>query len=157
MNSKQFWQNAFVIGKSAAFATSWAAMAAGARESRDPISPVNAISHIAWGDEAFEQSAMSVKYSFTGLALNAGACVGWAVAMEWLCGRFGCGRDSRAKIAKTLACGAAVSGLAYVVDYHVVPPRLTPGLEKHLSCRALVFVYAVLALSLAGGALAKRK
>ena len=160
MNTKQFWQGAFVIGKFAAFATSWAALAAGAKENRDPISPINAISHIAWGDEAFEQNSMSVKYSFTGLALNAAACVGWGVAMQWLCDKV-VQRNSREKTAKTvvttIACGAAVSSLAYVVDYKIVPARLTPGLEKHLSCRALVFVYAVLALSLAGGALARRK
>jgi hypothetical protein len=43
--------------------------------------------------------------------------------------------------------------VAYVVDYHVVPKRLTPGIESRLSCRSLLLVYVVLALSLGLGGL----
>lgn len=148
MNKNNF-ANALVIGKWAAFATSSAIMALGAREKRQPIAPLNAVSHIAWGDEAYEQLAPSVKYTFTGLALNAAATVSWAVALEALCGRF-----ARRDAVSAVAAGAAISSLAYVVDYHVVPERLRPGFEKHLSNRALFGIYLVLALSLAGGALA---
>jgi hypothetical protein len=151
MNKNNF-ADALVIGKWAALATSAALMALGAREKRQPIAPVNAVSHIAWGDEAYEQLAPSVKYSFTGLALNAAAMVSWAVALEVLLGRF-----ARRDATSAVASGAAISALAYVVDYHVVPERLMPGFEKHLSNRSLFAIYVVLALSLAGGVLASRK
>lgn len=54
-------------------------------------------------------------------------------------------------IAKSLIGGAAVSGLAYVTDYKLVPAWLTPGFEKRLSNRSLLGIYAALALGLALG------
>lgn len=54
-------------------------------------------------------------------------------------------------LARALPGGACVAALAYVTDYHLVPARLTPGFERHLSRRALFFVYAVLAMALAAG------
>ena len=127
-------------------------MACGAKENRDAISPINAISHIAWGDEAFEQKEVSVKYSLTGLALNASAGIGWAIVLEALCGRF-----ARRNAATAAGSGAFVAALAYLVDYHVVPPRLTPGFEKPLSNKSLFVIYVVLAAALAGGALARKE
>lgn len=44
--------------------------------------------------------------------------------------------------------GAAVSTLACVTDYHVVPKRLTPGFELRLPAGALAAAYAALALGL---------
>ena len=47
------------------------------------------------------------------------------------------------------ARGAATSAIAYVVDYHVVPRRLTPGFELRLPGAALAGIYAAMALGLA--------
>jgi hypothetical protein len=44
---------------------------------------------------------------------------------------------------------AAVSAVAYVTDYHLVPRRLTPGWEHRVSGKSLAAVYGVLALGLA--------
>ena len=52
-------------------------------------------------------------------------------------------------VTATLLSGAAVSALAYLTDYHVVPSRLTPGFEKRLGGRSLLAIYAALAFSLA--------
>jgi hypothetical protein len=41
-----------------------------------------------------------------------------------------------------------VTAGAYVVDYHLVPKRLTPGFEERLSPGALALVYAALGVSL---------
>ena len=141
-----------LLGKWSGFTTSVAVAACGARENRQPIAPVNAISHIAWGEDAFDESEPSLKYTATGLALNTAATISWAAVFEILWRRTG-----RRDAATALACGAAVSSLAYAVDYHVVPPRLTPGFETHLSGKSLSVVYAVLALSLACGGLIDRK
>jgi hypothetical protein len=56
-----------------------------------------------------------------------------------------------------LARGAAVSALAYVVDYHVVPRRLTPGFEMRLGRPALAAIYAALAFGLSARDLLSRK
>ena len=48
--------------------------------------------------------------------------------------------------------------LAYVIDYKIVPKRLTPGFEYVLPRRSLATVYVVKALALAaGGLLAARR
>lgn len=151
MEPKTF-ANAFVTGKFAGLTTAVTAAACGACRNRDALSPINAVSHIVWGDEAFARREPSLKYTYTGLALNSGACISWALVLELLFGRF-----ARRSTASALASGAAVSALAYVTDFHVVPARLTPGFEKHLSRQSLLVVYIILALSLAAGTAAQRE
>ena len=55
----------------------------------------------------------------------------------------------------TNSAGVATSALAYVIDYHVVPDRFTPGFEKRLPERSLGLIYAALALGLAASELAR--
>jgi hypothetical protein len=43
----------------------------------------------------------------------------------------------------------ASAATAYVVDYHLTPPRLRPGFEKHVSPSGMVAVYAAFAAGLA--------
>jgi hypothetical protein len=42
-----------------------------------------------------------------------------------------------------------VAGLAYFVDYHLVPRRLTPGWELRLSRRSVALGFVALGVSLA--------
>ena len=56
----------------------------------------------------------------------------------------------------SLASGAAVAAVAYVVDFKVVPKRLTPGIEWKLPKRPLRKVYTILAASFAAGSLLAR-
>ncbi len=56
------------------------------------------------------------------------------------------GRDRT--VARSLIAGVATAGIAYVVDFYVVPKRLTPGFEKRLSNRSLLGIYAALAAGL---------
>lgn len=135
----------------AATATAAGVALAGQIEDGDAISPVNAISHIAWGDEAFEQRTVSLKYTGTALALNDVSVMFWAYLHEWLFGR---ARDE-GQIGKAVMGGAAVSLLAYLVDYHAIPERLKPGFERHLQPKSLLFIYSVLALALAVGDVSK--
>lgn len=131
--------------------TAFAAALCGWRENGNAVAPLNAISHIVWGEEAAQQEKASVRYTATGLVLNTSAMFGWSLIFA---GLFGGRRSYRA--ASSLGGGAFVSLVAYVVDYHVVPKRLTPGVEERLSSRSLLALYIVLALSLAvGGLMAK--
>jgi hypothetical protein len=108
--------------------------------------PLNATSHIAWGDEAAQHDEADLKHTLVGGVLNALAMVSWAFVEHAIFPR------PRTKLAAA-ATGAAVSALAYVTDYHVVPKRLTPGFEMRLSQRGLFAVYAGLAAALAAGAI----
>ena len=120
---------------------------AGAIEDRDAVAPVNAISHIVWGDEAYEQRELSLKYTGTAVLLNDVSVAGWAYLHEWLFGK----AQDEGKIGTSLVGGAAISLLAYLIDYHLVPKRFKPGFERHLQPKSLVFIYVILALALGLG------
>jgi len=143
--------DSLVTGSAASVATTATIALCGARELKNAIAPINAVSHILWGDNAAQQDSTSVKYTLSGLALNAAACFSWTIIYEKLCGE-----SAEENPSAALAGGALVSLLAYVVDYHVVPKRLTPGLEKRLSCKSLIAIYAVLALSMSIVSMARK-
>lgn len=142
-------ENTLRTGTSATLATTLAAAICGEIENRSPLAPINAVSHIPWGDEAASHDEPSWKYTATGLGLNAGAVTGWAAIYEWLHGQ----REDQKNLAGILVDGAIVSALAFVTDYYLVPRRLTPGFELRLSNGSLWGIYAALALSLSAGSL----
>jgi hypothetical protein len=136
----------------AAAGTTAVAALAGAAENHAPLGPINAISHIVFGDEATVHDEFSAKHTLSGVLLNTAAIGSWAVVSEMLFG----GKRRPATIPHALAAGAAVSAIAYVTDYHLVPDRLTPGFEKRLSNKSLLAIYGTLAVGLGLGLLAKR-
>ena len=137
-------RDALITGSIACIATLAAAALLGARERGSAVAPINATSHILWGDEDAAQARVpDVKHTVPGVALNEGACVFWALFYEKAFGR----RAERGDLRAALAGGAAVAALAYLVDYHLVSKRLTPGWELQLSRRSLAAMYAALALS----------
>ncbi len=139
-------------GKIAGSAVLAAVALAGQLENRDAIAPINAISHAMWGEEAFEQKSLSLKYTGAALLIHDSAMVSWGAIFQLLFGR----KADRGEIGPTLGGATLVSLLAYVVDYKLAPPRLRPGIEHHLSNRSLFVVYVVLAVALALGSLKKR-
>jgi hypothetical protein len=121
---------------SASAATTAAAAMCGALELGWPAGPINAVSHILWGADAIRHDEMSGKSVLHHFVFRP---------------------DRRPPgMAPALARGAATAALAYVVDYHVVPKRLTPGFEERLSGRSLFAIYGALAVSLAIGERASR-
>ena len=139
--------NALISGTVSGIATAAAATAAARGAGEPAAAPLNAVSHVLWGDQAGRQDDVSLRYTATGFAMNHAACVFWAAIYEALRRRVGAGALG------TMASAPAVALLAYVVDYHLVPRRLTPGYELRLSGRSLATIYAALALSLPARAL----
>ena len=123
-------------GALATAATTAALVLFGARDG-DPAGPLNAVSHIAWGDRAASQFGVSAKYTAVGLALNAAAVTSWAALHALLFRKRGAWFG-----------GAMVSAVAYATDYLVVPQRLNPGFERRLTPAGMLAVYAALALAL---------
>jgi hypothetical protein len=134
---------ALVSGTLAAAAVTVVASIASRRATGSAASALNATSHFLWGDRAARRNAYSVKYTGVGFAANYGASVFWALLYEAL------GRGRRRSAGQALRDGAITSAVAYVVDYHVVPRRLTPGFELRVPGRALAAVYGALAVGLA--------
>lgn len=139
-------------GAVATATTSAAAAICGVIENRSAVAPINAVSHILWGDRAARHSESSVKYTVPGVLLNAAAVTSWAALQELMFGR----RQRRRSVGGAVAEGVAISAMAYVTDYYLVPSRFTPGFEKRLSNRSLASIYGVLALSLGLGSLLRR-
>lgn len=140
-------------GAVAGLTTTVAAMALGQGEQRRPFAPINAVSHILFGDRAAHRSRASLKHTGSGLLLNLAAVTSWAMLHRLLFGR----AIREGRVAPAIAGGIFTSLLAYFVDYYVVPKRLTPGFEKRLSNRSLFGIYAVLALALGLGSLLRKR
>lgn len=130
----------------ATVATTATVVTLGARHARTAWAPLDAVSHIAWGDRAFACEKLDLRHTLVGAVLNAAAVTSWSALHELVSAR-------RPRLLAAFATGAAVSTIAYITDYHVVPKRLMPGFEVHLPRRALSTIYVVLAASLAVGGL----
>jgi hypothetical protein len=110
--------------------------------------PLNAISHILWGREAGRQQNWSIKYTGSGLILNQLACLFWAGCYEIMI---------HEKRPPEISKAVAMSAVAYLTDYHVVPRRFTPGFELLFHRRMFPWLYAALAGSLVAGVRMRRR
>jgi hypothetical protein len=52
-------------------------------------------------------------------------------------------------LVKPVCGGATVAAAAYIIDYHLIPKRFTPGFEKRVSGKSLTAIFAALAVGLA--------
>ena len=130
--------------------TSVAILALSRRETAHPFAAFNAVSQMIWGEEAVAQDGFSLRHTVVGVACMAGALSGWATIATVLAGR-------RPSSARAVASGVAAAGLAYAIDYHVVPPRLRPGIERRLSPRAVELTFGALAAGLVAGQLLRAR
>jgi hypothetical protein len=115
-------------------------------EGASPLQPINATSHWLHGEEAGKVKELDATHTPIGVATHQGACVFWATLFETM--RLGKPDAGPATIARD---AVAVSMIAAVVDYGLVPKRLTPGWEQPLPIRSVAGGFAGLALGLAVG------
>jgi hypothetical protein len=144
-----------ISGTVAGVTTALAATLAGKRETASYAAPLNATSHIVWGEKAAWQDKPSIKYTVMGFLLNHAATVFWASIYEkWFGPR---AEDPHSSPLRPLIGAAVVTAGAYVTDYYLVPKRFTPGYEKRLSNTSLTGIYAMLALGLVARTLIERR
>lgn len=110
-------------------------------------SGLNVISHMLWGRRVSRKAQWTLRHTGTGLVLNQLACLFWAGCYEAMLGDRRRFRPSRQAID-----AITISAVAYLVDYHLVPERFTPGFELKFSRRWFPVLYAGLAGSLWLGA-----
>jgi hypothetical protein len=121
----------------------------GQRQSGSAVAPINAVSHWLWGDEALHAQEPSLRHTVTGFVTNHLAAMFWAGLYSLAYGH----RDEAKRLPQAVTGAVVTSAVAYVVDYHVVPKRLTPGYEHRISSGAMLATYGALAAGLALGAL----
>jgi hypothetical protein len=124
-------------------------VACGRRENHDASRPVNAPSQWVWGRYATYVRGFSVKHTVTGYAIHHAMSVLWAVLFERI-------RPRNEAPGGVAAAAGATAAIAYIVDYKIVPARVSPGFDVALSRRCLFATYAGFALALAGTVLLRR-
>lgn len=146
-------RSSIIPGAVAAAAVCSAIALLGRSDTGSAIAPINASSHVIWGQRAGQVEKVTLGQTLPGLAINVGASFWWALVFEKLFGR----KMDRGGAGTAIASGVATAALAYVVDYKLVPQRLTPGWEQRLTNRSLFTSLGIMGVGLGIGALLARK
>ncbi len=129
----------------ASVASAAAAAVASRIENRHAARPINAIAHIHDGDRPPGRDRGG-RNTALGFAIHTAASAWWALFFESVPIKH-----------RNAAAAAAISALAYGVDYHVVHRRFRPGFEAHLSAPSLFAIYAAFAAGLVAAARLERR
>ena len=144
-HSSELARRAIVSGTAASLASAAALMAGSKIRDNSWAGGLNGPSQWLWGEsEAYTRKA-TFRNTALGYVIHHSTSIFWAVLHETIFG------GSRKKKPALQHCTEAISSAAtaYVVDYHLTPPRLRPGFEKHVSPTGMVAVYAAFAAGLA--------
>jgi hypothetical protein len=143
------WRHALDAGTRAGAVASLLSAAvlalASKREAGSPYACLNATSHWIWGDEAAVHQGPSLRYTGTGYLIHHAASCFWGVLYERSLGE----RVDRLSPSARIAAGLTAAAVASVVDYRVVPRRLSPGFELRLSKPAITAGYLAFGFGLA--------
>jgi formate-dependent nitrite reductase membrane component NrfD len=150
---KQALREGAVTGSLAGILSTAVLALAGARQNRSAAAPINAASHWIWGEESLREDRPTLRHTLLGYLTQHAASIFWAALYSRIYGH----RPEAKQWPQALAGAATTCAIAGVVDYMVVPKRLTPGYEHRLSTSAMVAVYAALAAGFALGAAALRR
>lgn len=101
----------------------------------------NAASQWLWYPRARFARAPSWRHTAVGYVIHHASSLLWATGYEAT-------RPARASTSGRAVRAAGIATLAYVVDYHVVPRRLSPGFEHKVGPAGMVAVYAAFAAGL---------
>ncbi|MGQ0712479.1 MAG: hypothetical protein ACT4PJ_01975 [Gemmatimonadaceae bacterium] len=130
------------IGVVAAAATAGALVGFGWARG-NPLQPLNAIAHVLVGSRAFYVQDPHLLITTAAVLVHLVALALSGVAFAWAFGRW---RGARLWVA-----ALAFAALVALVDFILLPERLSPGFESVLSRSEVIVVYAIMALALAAG------
>ncbi|MFQ6182704.1 hypothetical protein ACLMJV_12155 [Sinorhizobium meliloti] len=126
---------------------SLAALAVAAeRRNRSPWRPINATSHWIHGPRSGSVSRPDLAHTGTGFTTHMLASFWWALPFSAMIGR-----SARPSPSRVVAAAAGTTALAALVDYGLVPKRLTPGWELALPKSDLMMAYVAMGLGLVLG------
>lgn len=134
-------------GTVAAVLSSVALLCCGRLERGRALATHNGPSQWVYGRAAAFRRGITMRHTLVGYLIHHASSFLWAGVHHALLG----GNKRARPFAEHLRSGAAVTVLAHVVDYQVVPKRLQPGFDKHVSRTSLYAAYAAFGLGLAIG------
>jgi hypothetical protein len=114
------------------------------RRGKSALQPINATSHWLEGPRAGRKRTLDLRHTGVGLLTNHAASIFWAIPLQLLLSR-------KATASEVAIKAALISATAALVDYGIVPKRLTPGWEHALGKRGVVTGFVALALGLFAG------
>ena len=150
--ARQTWAHTGYPAVASGLVSAAALLWRGHRELRRAAAPMNAPSHWVWGDRALAQDGLSWRYTALGTVTHLASAMLWGVLYDLLRGH-----RSQPTLRNAVTDAALVTATAACVDLVVVPQRLTPGFERRLSHRGLVWVYAGFLAGLVAGAALKER
>jgi len=101
----------------------------------------NSASQWFWYPRARHVGRPSLVYTLAGYAIHHASSLLWSSVYEAT-------RPQQAPASGRIARAAGVSVLAYVVDYHVVPRRLSPGFEHRIGAAGMWAAYTAFGVGL---------
>lgn len=116
------------------------------RRNRSPWRPINATSHWIHGPRSGSVSRPDLAHTGTGFTTHMLASFWWALPFSAMIGR-----SARPSSSRVVAAAAGTTALAALVDYGLVPKRLTPGWELALPKSDLMMAYVAMGFGLVLG------
>jgi len=116
-------------------------------EGKAAVEPINATSHVIYGASHKPEPSLSFHETLPGGLINVGSAFFWG-------GVFARIAPSRNSLRAIVARSSLTVAFAAVLDYGIVPRRLSPGWEHSLTPRSVAFSLATMGVGLALGALA---
>ncbi len=148
-----FWTAVFVSGLAAAVLSGLVLMVLALARSQSPVAPINATSQWLFGPRVASVGDVTVAETGVGLATHVASSVLWggvtALAARWL---------GAERTGSLLLVGLGVAVVALILDYGLLPRRISPGWHLVLPWWAVGIGFLALGLGLglgAGGALGR--
>src|SRR5690348_1607009 len=129
---------ALITGTVASVISSAVLLCCGRFERGRGLATHNGPSQWVYGRAAAYRHGISVRHTLVGYLIHHASACWWAGVHHAVLGSSARTRP----FADHLCAGAATAVLANVVDYQLVPKRLQPGFDKHVSRKSLFAVYA---------------
>ena len=145
------WRDGQLAGATASVLSAAVLAEASHIETGSPFTCLNSTSHWLWGAEAARHHAPSLRYTGAGYLIHHAASCFWGVLYERSVGEHADRLPAGAKV----AAGLTAAAFACLIDYRVVPRRLSPGFEYRLSRPAIAAGYLAFGLGLALTAIAR--
>jgi hypothetical protein len=138
---------ALFTGTIAALCSSLAVAICGRLENGRALAPHNGPAQWIYGSAAGYQRAVSCRHTLVGFAIHHVSSCWWAYVHRLMFPL----RSMPLPAGRHLAEGALIATIANIVDYKVVPERLQPGFDKHVSRTSMAAIYVAFGLGLALG------
>jgi hypothetical protein len=114
-----------------------------------PVQPLNTLAHIVLGSRAFQVRSVDPAVTTAGIAVHVLSLVAWGMLFSLAI--------ARARGVRLWAIALLFAALVAVVDFIVVPDRLSPGFDTMLTRGELIVLYGIMAIAMASAVVVLRE